>query len=347
MAEGLANVALGVTLTQVARQAGVNKVTASKVLTGGGGNTRVSEATRQRILQAADDLRYRGNPLARTLRDRKTHIIGLYIGGYIDVRNNFLGEIISGLQQGCEQNRHDFLMHGTFRGNSIDDIYAELTNGKVDGLVVLMNKQPELIDKLAVSHLPIIVLADPYPKLASVSVNDAHGSRMLAELLASKGHRHVLYGVCPYTLSSAIRRLEAFQEAARGLGLVVSTRIGRGDMGVVSEAESDFLSWRSHSAAKKADHGSRPSAIVCWNDEMAHGVIHFMSDQGLSVPEDVAVAGFDGWELSVKPHYRLTTVRAPWRDTARLAVDLLVANPGKLAEEDTILPVELVAGNTV
>ncbi len=346
MAEESINAALGGTLTEVAQRAGVNKVTASMVLSGGGGNTRVSEATRQRIIQAAEELRYRRNPLARTLRDRKTRIIGLYIGGFIDIRNNFLGEVMSGLQQGCEQNRHDFLMHGTFRGNSVDDIYAELANGKVDGLVVLTNKQPELIYKLAASHLPIIALADPHPKIASVSVDDVRGSRMLAELLASRGHRHVLYGVCPYPLSSATRRLKAFQDAAQELGIVVSTRIGRGDGGVVSEAEVDFLAWRGGADRKDLDHRNCPTAIVCWNDEMAHGVIDCMADHGVRVPEDVAVVGFDGWELSIKPRYRLTTVRAPWRDAARLAVDLLVTNPGKLAEEDTILPVELVAGNT-
>ena len=328
------------TLTQVALRAGVNKVTASIVLSGGQGNTRVSAATRQRIVQAAEELQYRPNALARSLRGGKTHIIGFYMGGFVDVRNNFLSQIISGLQQGCELNRHDFLVHGTFRGPSIDDIYAELMNGKVDGLVVLTGKQPNLVDKLVASHLPIIVVSDPHPGLPSVTVDNAHGSQMLAERLASKGHRHVLYGVCPYNLSSTVRRYDAFLAAARELDIQVTPRTGRSDDGTASEVELDYLSW------SKTD-SERPTAIVCWHDEMAHGVINSMHGKGLSVPDDVAVVGFDGWDSTIKPSYQLTTIRAPWREVARTAVDLLVQNTGKPVEADTILPVELIPGNTV
>ncbi len=336
------------TLTQVAERAGVNKVTASIVLSGGQGNTRVSAATRQRIVEAAEALQYRPNALARSLRGGKTHIIGFYMGGFVDVRNMFLGEIISGLQQGCELNRHDFLVHGTFRGTSIDDIYAELMNGKVDGLIVLTGKQPNLIDRLEASHLPIIIISDPHPGLPSVTVDDANGSRMQAELLAGKGHRHILYGICPFNLSSTARRYSAFCAAARELGMTVTPRLGRGDDSVVSEAETEFLNWGESSRRPGEDAPrDRPSAIVCWHDEMAHGVISHLRDKGMQVPRDVAVVGFDGWDSIIKPPYQLTTIRAPWREVARTAVDLLVQNPGKPLETDTILPVELIPGDTV
>src|SRR5262249_8954496 len=111
-------------MKDVAERAGVSKMTVSAVLNGTSTHVRVSEPTRQRVLEAARELDYRPNAVARSLRRRQTNIIGVYCGfGYMNARLAFLSEIIGGLQEGCDCHRKDLLLHGVFRGRSVEDIY--------------------------------------------------------------------------------------------------------------------------------------------------------------------------------------------------------------------------------
>lgn len=321
------------TLVDVAHRAGVNKVTASIVLSGGSGNTRVSEATRQRIVQAAADLHYQPNAVARSLRNRRTHTIGYYMSGPLDMRDVFLSEIASGLQQGCEQNRHDFLMHGTFRGRYTDEVYTHLLNGKIDGLVLHVENDDPLMPRLAASRLPVIAVANPVPDLPSVTVDDAAGSRLIAQHLAGKGHRRIMYAASSFPLTSAIRRHAAFMDLVEEFGLEVNTA-STSEPSKVAETILQMSAQR------------RPTAVVCWNDLTAYRLIQQLSVLGIRVPGDIAVTGFDGFTSQVPPAYILTTVRAPWHEVAKTAVDLLCSANGKQPVGETIFPVELVVGET-
>ncbi|BDI29621.1 LacI family transcriptional regulator [Capsulimonas corticalis] len=326
------------TLTDVALRAGVNKITASVVLSGGRSNTRVSEATRERIIAAAAELRYEPSAIARSLRRRETQAIGFYMGGYIDTRSLFLADVVSGIQQACEQQRRDFLMHGTFRGDSTDEIYTELVNGKVDGLILHAFSDSALAPRLAASHLPVIAITDPIAGLPSICVDDVAGGRLQAEYLAQSGHRHVLYGVCPYRLSSTVRRYEAFCAAAYALGMTVTAGAARTNDDVVSGVERHYL---------EIAPGKRPTAAVCWNDVFAYQMIEHFRSAGVRVPEDLAVVGFDGSTSPIPPAYRLTTIRAPWRQMARDAVALVLSrHEGAAIPDETILPVEFIRGDT-
>ncbi|MEO7717274.1 MAG: LacI family DNA-binding transcriptional regulator [Capsulimonas sp.] len=326
------------TLTDVARRAGVNKITASVVLSGGRSNTRVSDATRERIIAAAAELRYEPNAIARSLRRRETQAIGFYMGGFIDARSLFLAEVLSGIQQSCERHQRDFMMHGAFRGDTIDDIYTGLVNGKVDGLILHAFSDSALAPRLAASHLPVIAITDPIAGLPSICVDDAAGGRLQAEYLASAGHRHVLYGVCPFRLSSTVLRYEAFCAAAYDLGMTVTAGAARTDDDIVSGVERHFL---------ELEPARRPTAAVCWNDEFAYQMIEYLRAQGVNVPGDLAVVGFDGSVSPIPPAYRLTTIRAPWRKMAGDAVSLLLAHrEGEALPEQTILPVEFIPGDT-
>jgi DNA-binding LacI/PurR family transcriptional regulator len=228
-------------------------------------------------------------------------------------------------------------MHGTFRGDSTGDIYAELLNGKVDGLVLHVPSDDPLVPRLAASHLPVVAVANPVPNLASVTVDDAGGSRLLARHLAEKGHRRVAYGVSPFKLSSAIRRYEAFCAEAGECGLSVLAERAREADDLVSDFERWYLSLPA---------AQRPTAVVCWNDHSAYLLIEHLRTLGMRVPDDVAVAGFDGAASVIPPAYRLTSVRAPWRQVAQTAVTLLIENQGKPAPDETMLPVELIVGDT-
>jgi LacI family transcriptional regulator/LacI family purine nucleotide synthesis repressor len=333
-----------VTLADVAARAGVNKVTVSVVLNNTASNTRVSDATRQRILDAAAALRYRPNAIARSLRRRRTNIVGLYSGHrYLDARNEFLAEIIGGMQEGCAEHRKDLLLHGIFERRDPDDVYAELADGRIDGLVLHSPPDDPLAARLAESHLPVVAIADAVPVLPSVVADDIGGGRLQAEHLAGRGHHRVLYRGPHRPFASALRRRDAFLDAAGRLGLVVVE-----DPESPQWPEAGGLTAQERAWLTAGEPETRPTALVCWADGCADDLLYACCDSlGLRVPDNLAVVGFNGIPSPRRPRWELTTVRAPWREVARTAIALLSARiEGQEVARETVLPVKLITGGT-
>lgn len=325
-------------MSDVAERAGVNRVTVSVALNGSAhGGTRVSEATRQRVLAAARELGYAPSAVARALRGQRTGIIGYYTGyEFLNVHDPFTGSVVNGLQRSSRQQHQDLLIFGSFERSSVDEIYAALAGGKIDGLVLLYTPHSPVMDKLLNSHLPIVAIANPVPDLPSVTVDDVTGSHLLAQYLAQQGHRRLLYRADRLAHSSTIRRRDAFLSMAGELGLSVIEHAESPD-GRLTPFEVDLLT-------RSAD---RPTAIVSWVDSHAYVMIEDCKKYGIRIPDDMAVAGFDGADLGVPLAYRLTTIRAPWETVAVTAVNLLMnLLDGQEVERETMLPVELVIGDT-
>jgi LacI family transcriptional regulator/LacI family purine nucleotide synthesis repressor len=328
-----------VTLQTVADVAAVNRVTAAVALgRSPNGGTRVSEATRLRVIEAAQQLGYAPNAIARALRGERTNIIGYYAGyEALDAHSPFTAAILQGLQRSCYTHHQDLMLFGSFERDTVESIYATLTSGKIDGLVLLPTPRSPIMDMLFDSHLSVVAIANTHPAIPSVVVDDVAGSTMLAEYLAQKGHRRILYRTPEEKRTSTVRRLEAFLAAVSGLGISVTVSY-ENDAHVLSAQEIALL---SESPAR------RPTAAVCWMDLSAYTLLDQCERLGLRVPEDLAIVGFDGVALRIKPKYALTTIRAPWFDVAVRAVDYLLALlDGHEVPQETILPVELVVGDT-
>ena len=128
----------------------------------------VSDATRVRILDAAQALRYRPNQVARSLRYQKTNLIGVYSAhGYLNPYAAFTSQVIGGLHQGCEIRRKYLLLHGSFPGRSVEEIYVELADGRIDGLVLYTRPDDPLVAHLMDNSLPAVAVVDRLPGLPS------------------------------------------------------------------------------------------------------------------------------------------------------------------------------------
>ncbi len=329
-------------MRDIAERVGVSTVTVSAVLSASAGNhTKVAEATRQRILDAARELNYTPNGLAKMFRQRRTDTVGLYLGDWLlNTHDLFLAEIVSGLQIGCHEHGKDLLLHGPSRQRSVDDLSLELTNRKIDGLIMFTREDDPLAARLASSALPVVAITDAVPSLPSVVADDAGGSRLIAEYLAARGHKRILYRRGHPQQTSAHRRYDAFREASARLGISVvedSNRIKEFDF-ALSAGEQTILG---------QSRAARPTAIVCGNDLLAYATFDYCREQGLHVPTDFAIVGFDGIVPQVRPAARLTTVRAPWSEVAQTALGLVVRGlAGETLPRETVLPVSLVIGET-
>ncbi len=325
-----------VKMKDVAERAGVSAMTVSLAL---GGSPRITEETRRRVLEVVKELQYSPNARGRALRSGFTNIIGLYAGfGSVNVRLPFYTEVVSGLQEGCEQVKKDLLLHGIFHGGDAADIFTELADGRIDGLVVNMPQDNPLAARLAESGFPVVAIADPLFHIPSVMVNDAEGSRLLVEHLQQRGHRRAAYLSSPARPISAVRRHEAFMQTAAQCGIAVEEVCYDGEAG------------RNHPFALnllRRDPAHRPTAIACWNDQTAYEMLSECERHGVRVPDDVAVVGFDGTSTVYGSRGSLTTIRAPWAEVARTAVlylDHLLK--GEPVPQETVLPIEFVQGHT-
>ena len=329
-----------VTLQAVAERAGVNRVTAAVALgKSPQGGTRVSAATRLRVQEAAQALGYAPNAIAQALRGERTNIIGYYAGyEALDAHSPFTAAILQGLQRSCRTYNQDLLLYGSFIRDTVDSIYTTVNSGKIDGLVLLPTPRSPVMDRLFDSQLPVVVVANSHPNAPSVIVDDSAGSTMIARYLAQQGHRHILYRTQRELRTSTLNRQTAFCAEAKALGLKVTMTYEDEVHHALTTEEKAILQRPAH---------ERPTAAVCWMDISAYILLEYCESIGLRVPEDLAIAGFDGVPVDVRPKRLLTTVRAPWVEVAAKAVEYVQwLLEGKEVPAQTILPVEFCLGDT-
>lgn len=329
-----------VSLRDIADRVNVSPFTVSVVLNGSKSNTRVSDATRTRIVDAARELGYLPNSLARALRTKQTNIIGLYFGyGHLEPHDTFHAEVLTGLQRGCEEGFRDLMIHYSFHRYSVDEVFAELAGGKIDGLVLIAAPGDPLVEKLRGSALRFVAITDRIPGVPSVIADDESGSVAIAEHLHERGHKTVLYRQCPGVSDSATRRKDAFVQRAAELGIATIDGVTSDWRGKVEEQEADLL-------ARRKELGI--TAAVCWGDPSAHALCTYCKEIGISIPQELAVAGFNGIQPPFEPATKLTTVRAHWASVAQRAVQLLVNQIDGTGEvpDLTVLPVEFAPGET-
>lgn len=328
-----------VTIKDVAQRAGVSLMTVSAVLNGKASERRISVGTQDRVREIAHELQYRPNAIARSLRRQSTNVIGVYSGlGYLNARNHFISELIGGLQEGCDQHHKDLLLHGTFHERPTDEIYLELLDGRLDGLIVHAAPADPVVERLAASELPVVAVADAIAAAPSVVVDDADGMRQVVAHLAARGHHSIAYLRRQTPSVSDTRRCRAAHDAGARHGMVVRDAE---EIGCTPANSFPLAEWLQEPT------GSRPTAVVAWADSAAHQVIAYCRDRDIRIPDDVAVTGFDGFDLPAAAPKRLTTIRAPWSEVGRMAVATLVARmEGSTVPLETVLPVQFAAGDT-
>lgn len=323
-----------VSIREVAKIAGVTHGTVSKVL---GGNPKYSipAPTRQRILSAVGELGYRPHFSAQSLKRGRTNIYGFYAGTrHFEIPNMFFAHTLDGLHAGCNECEKDLMLVGTFRGTDAGALYGALIDGRIDGLVAFINEDDPLCADLVQSPLPVIAIVDPVHGMPSVTIDEDMGASLIASHLAECGHRHVVYVTSYGPMSSALERHAAFSKEADRLGIIV-------------DSFQDDHACEQIVAIMRQSPGARPSAAVCWHDNTARTIYARCHENGIDVPGDLTLIGFDGISRELAPGEMLSTISAPWRAVAREAVHILARRvDGDHVPPITRLSVEFMSGTT-
>ncbi|MEO7717373.1 MAG: LacI family DNA-binding transcriptional regulator [Capsulimonas sp.] len=321
-------------LIDIAEKAGVSLTTASHVMRGYT-KSKIKRETWDHVLKVADELGYRPNAIARSLKIQRINTIGLYTGyGYHSLRDPFLAEVYTGIQRVCSDLHYDFLVHVDIEGKEPNEIRLRLNDGKVAGLVVYAQSGDAVVAELARTRMPAVAIADRQELLPSLIADDADGMRQLADYLWSRGHRDIAYLTSHVKLASVEARSET-------IARLIAERGGRCTVLPFPQMNpGEFLAqWRVSE--------DRPTALCCWNDYYAYQMVRAGLDLGLRIPDDLAIVGFDGLLDTLLPARNLVTIRVPWEDMAAEAAKMLLRLlDGETLPSITTFPVTLVAGDT-
>lgn len=321
-----------VTSLDVAKRAGVSRSAVSRVFTPG---ASVSERTATKVREAADALGYRPNVLARAMLTGKSKIIGLVVA-YLD--NHFYPTMLELLSDALErEGYHVLVFMASHTANDIEDVVSQILDYQVDGLVLAsVALSSDLADRCRASGVPVVLFnrkLETQDELAIVSDNHM-GGRLAAEHFVSMGRRRIGH-IAGWEGASTQRDREAgLMEGLRAAGL-----------GLFAREVGDFRLNRAQDATRRMfDTDARPDAVFVANDYMAFGAMDVLrSELGLSVPEDVAVIGFDDVPAAGWPAYGLTTIRQDAAAMVAATVSALMSEiRGERAEEQPPLPVTLI-----
>lgn len=327
-----------VTAKDIALELGLSQSTVSRILNGDERH-RVSVQTRERILKAAQRLDYRPNALAQSLRRGRTNVVGLYTNHLYDARNDFLAEILGGLQLACARHRLDLLLHCGYPGRTSDDTFHALRDGRIDGLFLHTSPDDPLVARLSASDMHVVALADPLPNLPAVTCDDVSGMQQIVAATRARGYRRFAFLAPQFQLASVERRRATWEQRMQAYDMAEEdARVFQVPVEDANAVLDDLLAWRD----------DRPIAVACWNDRTAYSLLRACSERGVLVPDQIAVTGFDGFLDDKLPARRLTTIACPWVDVAVQAVELLVRGiGGEPLPIETILPVTLLPGDTI
>lgn len=313
-----------VTIRDVAKRAGVSITAASYALNETG---TISDETRKRILEAAEELNYHPNAFARNLKRRKSLIIGVFISEFAGL---FYEEILDGIHKVILQTEYELIVCPESR-----TMRKVLAHRQVDGAIVFDTRiRTDTILRLASESFPIVVMERHIDSkyILPLLIDNAHGAQQVFHHLYEGGARRIAFVEGARDAFDNAERKKTFLNEAARRGLDVPC------------FEGNFTEQSGYEAARTIIRsGDLPEAVFCANDQMALGFLRAMHEHGLRAPDDIALVGFDDIILSRYAHPALSTVRASralWgASAATQLIDFLVqAKPFEARR----LPVELI-----
>ncbi|MDI3531363.1 MAG: LacI family transcriptional regulator, purine nucleotide synthesis repressor [Candidatus Atribacteria bacterium] len=300
-------------IKDVAKLAGVSIATVSRVINNSG---KVSPERRSRVIEAIEKLNYQPNLLARGLRQQKTRLVGCLVP---DVENLVFARLAKYLEEFLSAHGYSVILCNTNNDKNKERNYLSvLVQRKVDGIIFSrVSDESILFMSSYFRQVPYVVL-DRTLEIEfapTVKLDNFLGGFLAARHLVELGHRCLACVTGPLKIRLCRERLEGFREGLKVAGI---------DLRNEYIVESDFkINGGKEAALRMLATGNLPTAVFAHNDMMAFGVMQAFRSEGLDIPRDISVVGFDNIPLCEVVSPSLTTVAQPFEEMARLGVELL------------------------
>lgn len=320
-----------VTIYEIAEAAGVHPSTASRALSPGT-NDRISAETADRIKRIASELGYEPHPWARSLRTHRTLTIGVILPRLTD-------GVLARIGEAAEDRARDrgyiaVTLSTRDKQENQEALVNVLLDRRVDGLILATaaRKDP-LVDQLAERQVPFVLLNRRSGLHPSVAADDELGGYLATRHLLGLGHTRIGMIAGPQQFSTGALRLKGYRRAFKEAGVSPERSW------IVPSSFS--IGGGLEAAASLLGSASRPTAIFCINDSTAIGVMVAARDLGMTVPDDVALVGYNDTEVAPMLQPPLSSVAIPLEEMGREAVDCLVRQIDGGKPESITLPPRL------
>lgn len=286
------------TIYEVSKLAGVSLATVSRVIND---SSKVTVKTRKKVLAAIEELGYRPNSMAQSLASKRSNSVGILIP---ELHGPFFGIMLSSVEKELrDAGKRVVITAGHSDETKERDCIEVLLGSSCDALILhIYSVSKHFIKDLANGSVPIVLLNGYMPEIADrcISLDNEHGGYVATKCLLERGHTNIAYVSGPHWKVDSFKRLSGHKRALKEFGIGVDERlIFEGDFEEASgrQALSHFLKL-----------GVSFTGIVCANDEMAAGVMDTARTQGLRIPEDVSVIGFDNVDFTRFLNPKLTSI---------------------------------------
>ena len=321
-----------VRLEDVANDSGFSRATVSRVINN---ESLVKPESLKKIKESMDRLGYKPNMVARALSSGRKNTVAVLLP---DVTSPYYANLLRGITDVSQ----DAYYHTITKSISKIDLVLDLIESNmVDGFIIrhssAFDRIKAVLKKISTTNIPIIFIGKPFndSKSPSVIVDNVGGARKMAHYFAGNNYKKILF---------ITGRRDNIDSNDRKYGF----RMGLGECGFdiknLVEAEGDFSKEKGYLIAKEYLSNNDFDAVFAANDSSAMGVLHFLNENSVKVPEDVSVAGFDDAFFSEYLWPPLTTVRQPMYEIGKITMQniLLMINKNNSVSKEVILPTELV-----
>ncbi len=301
-------------IKDVAKRANVSITTVSHIIN----KTRyVSDELTDRVNKAMLELDYHPNSLARGLRSGKTKTIGLVVP---DISNQFFAEVSRKIEDKGFENGYSVILCNTDDDPQKEKTYIDvLAAKKVEGIIFISTAvETNNLEKIAEFNIPIVVVDRIISDVKSdiVLVDNVEGGYKATKYLLELGHRRIACIEGPSPIKPSAQRVEGYQQALQEMGIPIDENL---------MVAGDFRYESGNAAMQKLlKLTDPPTAVFSCNDMMALGAIQAINDNGMKIPDDVSVIGFDNIPFSQAVYPTLTTMAQPIHEMANLSIDLLI-----------------------
>ncbi|WP_145407840.1 LacI family DNA-binding transcriptional regulator [Paenibacillus xylanexedens] len=297
------------TIGDIAKLAGVAKSTVSRYLNGGS----ISEITKRRVERIINETGYVPNTFAQSLKAKIPNIIGTIVPRLDSFASS---QILMGIDEKLRELNYQMLISNTSQDleREMESIYSYY-NQKVAGIILLATQISDAhLAAFEEVKLPVIIVGQQHDNIYSVIHNDEAAAYELGQYVLEKGHRKIAYlGVNEKDIAVGIKRKEGFKRAVEE----------KEDCNV-RYYETSFLMEDAVEVACNIIENFDPSILVCATDNIALGALKAAHVKGVSVPSDLSITGFGGYDVTEIIHPALTTVKFFYKDAGRVAADSLI-----------------------
>lgn len=306
-----------ITLKDIARRTGYSVSTISRVLNGVGENYRISAKTRLMIERIANEMNYQPNQVARGLRLKKTHAIGLVIP---DISNPFFAHVSRSIQIGMYESGYILIVCNTDENQETEIEQIQLLRNKgVDGFIIMpVGLKSRHISELVESKVPVVLLDRCFDDIStnSVLVDNYNGSMKAVEYLLENGHRRIAVIQGLTKTSTNDQRIKGYLDAHKKYNVDVDKNL---IVGKDYRRENGYIETKYLLNMKNP-----PSVIYSTSDLITLGVLDAVFEEKLRIPDDISLVSFDDIDYAPYLISPLTAVRQPWEIMGEIAVKLLL-----------------------